>query len=161
MNLLAVVRWIHILAGAAWLGEVATVVFVLIPLISKMEPAEQKNIIANVFPRIFSLASTLAVITLIAGVVLNYLVTAGWSNLFEFTKSPRGFTTILGGLLGLVLAGFHFTIENLIRDRVIALPDASPGDEVDVTRYLRIIPRVGLGVLILIFVLMMLGARGF
>ncbi|HET6443351.1 MAG TPA: hypothetical protein VFI27_02130 [candidate division Zixibacteria bacterium] len=34
INWLIVVRWIHILGGAAWLGEVITVNFVIMPIVA-------------------------------------------------------------------------------------------------------------------------------
>lgn len=156
-----IIRWIHILAGAAWLGEVITINLILVPAISNMPLTERKQAIANIFPRIFRLASALSLTTVSAGVLLNYAIT-GWQRLDLYVTSPRGLATSLGALLGLVLTAFHFFAESRLEGRVTALVETEGAEEVDeILRYLRIIPRAGLGVLVLIFLLMMIGARGF
>ena len=52
-------------------------------------------------------------------------------------------------------------MERRLEPQLEALDDDSSEEEVQsILRYLRIIPRIGLGVMILIFLLMMSGARG-
>jgi uncharacterized membrane protein len=158
--LFVIVRWIHILAAAAWLGEVATVVFVLVPAACALRGAERAGYIARVFPRVFRLATALAIATLIAGVWLNYLMT-GWRQLDLFLTSPRGLPIALGGLLGLLLAGFHFGVEARLEAKVEAISDSADEAMLErVSRFLTIVPRVGLIVLVAVFLLMMIGARG-
>ena len=66
-----------------------------------------------------------------------------------------------GALLGLLLTLFHFMMERRLEPQLEALDDDSSEEEVQsILRYLRIIPRIGLGVMILVFLLMMSGARG-
>ena len=48
-----VLRWVHILAGAAWFGEVVVVNLVLVPLVSKSAHESQIAFLARVFPSIF------------------------------------------------------------------------------------------------------------
>jgi uncharacterized membrane protein len=159
-NWLAVVRWIHILAGAAWLGEVMTINFVLIPIVTRPALHERRRFIKTVFPLVFRLASILALTTIVAGAVLNYQIT-GWKNLDEYFSSARGLAIIVGGLLGLLLTIFHFTLERRLEPLIEALDGESEVDDVQkVVGWLRIIPRFGLGVILLIFILMMYGARG-
>jgi uncharacterized membrane protein len=159
-NWLAVVRWIHILAGAAWLGEVMTINFVLIPIVTRPALHERRRFIKTVFPLVFRLASILALTTIVAGAVLNYQIT-GWKNLDEYFSSARGLAILVGGLLGLLLTIFHFTLERRLEPLIKALDGESEVDDVQkVVGWLRIIPRFGLGVILLIFILMMYGARG-
>jgi uncharacterized membrane protein len=158
-NWLAILRWVHILAGAAWLGEVVVIVFVLVPAVLRLPAARRPEFIAGVFPRIFRLASVLAFLTLAAGAGLNYQLT-GWQNLGAYFASPRGVFIAIGGGLGLALGIFHFTAERRLESGVSRL--ASGRGEADrILKVLAIVPRVGLGVLLVIFLSMMLAARGY
>ena len=161
MTAINLARWIHILAGAAWLGEVVTVVFVLVPAALKLQGAARASYIAETFPRVFRLASVLALVTLAAGAWLNYLMT-GWQNLDAFISSRRGLAILAGGLLGLGLALFHFFMEGRLEPKVRGVAEEANEAELErISAFLRWVPRTGLAVLIAIFVLMMLGARGF
>lgn len=155
---LAIFRWLHILAGAAWLGEVVVIVFVLVPAVLRMPAARRPEFIASVFPRIFRLASVLALLTLAAGAGLNYQLT-GWQNLGAYFASPRGIFIAIGGGLGLVLGIFHFTAERRLEPGVSRL--AGRCEAARILKVLTIVPRLGLGVLLVIFLSMMLAARGY
>jgi uncharacterized membrane protein len=162
LNWYAIVRWVHILAGAAWLGEVMMVVFVLLPALASTQPDKRRAFISNVFPKVFRLASVLAGMTLAAGLALNYMLTGGWQDLGAYLATRSGKAILAGGLLGALLASFHFFVEARIEGRVVQLLDAK--DEVErarIERLLNIVPRAGLVVIILVFILMMIGARGF
>ena len=161
MSPINLARWLHILAGAAWLGEVVTVVFVLVPAALKLEGEARADYIAETFPRVFRIASVLAVITLAAGAWLNYLLT-GWQNLDAFFISRRGLAILIGGALGLALTLFHFFMEGRLEPKVRALAEREDDDDLQrISAFLRWVPRAGLVVLIAIFLLMMVGARGF
>lgn len=161
LSLLTVARWAHVLAGAAWLGEVIVIVFVLVPTALKMQAAARLDFIGRVFPRIFKLASVLAFITLAAGAALNYLLT-GWQNLGGYFSSPRGMFIAIGGTLGLLLALFHFFVEHRIEPGVRGMAKRVSAREAQrIVTVLTLVPRVGLTVLLVIFVSMMIGARGF
>jgi uncharacterized membrane protein len=41
MSIINLLRWIHILAGAAWLGEVVVVNFILVPVPARLEPEKR------------------------------------------------------------------------------------------------------------------------
>lgn len=160
MSLLNLARWIHIVAGAAWLGEVVTVVFVLVPAALKLQGEARASYIAETFPRVFRIASVLALTTLAAGAWLNYLMT-GWNNLDVFFFSRRGIAILIGGALGLGLTLFHFFVEGRLEPKVNALAVRADQEEMErITIFLTWIPRVGLVVLIVIFLFMMIGARG-
>ncbi len=161
MNLISIVRWIHILAGAAWLGELATIGFVILPLVASLERDASRAYIAQTFPRLFRLASVLAAITLSAGAGLNYLLT-GWRNLTAYFSGYRGGALLVGATLGLALALFHFFVEVRLERRVMALVDQANDQEFDqIIRFLQVVPRAGLVIIISIVLLMMIGARGF
>lgn len=156
-------RWIHILAGAAWLGEVVVVSFILIPVLVRLEREKRGWFMAAIFPRIFRLASILSLTVILAGAALN-LSLSNWQLDLAFTRLTTtrwGWSILIGGLLGLGLMLFHFFIEHRLEPHVLAEHDAMD-DEVfaHVARRLRIIPRVGLAVLILIVALMMFASRG-
>lgn len=159
-SFIPIVRWIHILAGAGWFGEVVTIVFVFLPWLQKSETEDQVRVLQMVFPRLFRTASVLSLTSIAAGVTLLYLK-IGWQQLDVYVRSPHGFAIVLGGSLGLVLTSFHFFVENRLESRLKALGEGpSPPDLGPILRFLRIAPRVGLLVMFSILLLMMYGARG-
>lgn len=158
---ITIARWLHILASAAWLGEVVMIAFVIVPALRKLPAEARKLFIASAFPRVFRWASVFALTSILAGLWLNYLLT-GWVDPAAYFFSPRGIPIFIGGLMGLLLATFHFFIEGRLEGRVVKLAgDASEEDQRRVLTYLTIIPRGGLAVMTLIFILMMVGARGY
>lgn len=153
-------RWIHIATGAAWLGEVVAVNFVLVPVLLRANRERQRWMLATIFPRIFHLASWLAVPAVVFGALLNLAMT-GWRIDWDLLLTTRwGLSIVIGGTLGLLLTLFHFLVENRI-EKVVTDTEAS--DEVldGVMSKLRIVPRYGLLVLVLVFGSMMYAARGF
>lgn len=143
--------------GAAWLGEVIVVGFVLVPLLARLDHERQNWFLATVFPRIFRLASVLIVTTLLAGAALN-LAMSGWAIDWERLTGTRwGRSILIGGLLGLTLGLFHFVAESRLEPMVRA---AGRGVGVEtIVRRLQIIPRIGLFILLAVFAFMV-GARG-
>ncbi len=160
INWFAIFRWIHILAGAAWLGEVAAVVFVLVPAVRRLPAADRPAFMTAVFPRVFRLASVLAFTALAAGAVLNYLLT-GWRDLGAYFATPHGQLIALGGGLGLALGLFHFTAERKLEPAVGELAARNSRGVERILKVLTIVPRIGLVVLVIVFVSMMLAARGY
>lgn len=151
-------RWIHILGGAAWFGEVATVAFVLVPALRRAEPAKRAWLLQNVFPTVFRLASVLVGMAWVGGVGL-YLSMHGWRIDWAGLVGTRwGRSILVGGVLGFLLGLFHYTLEERLEGA--AIHATGEADE-RVLRYLTIIPRVGLGIIVVIIVSMMYAARGF
>ena len=160
MNLIIVIRWIHVIAAGAWLGEVIVINAVIVPLLNSTEPERRGAIIAKFFPRLFRLASILALLALLSGLVMSYLAT-GWQDLGAIIQTRWGLGILIGGSLGLLLAIFHFTAENRLRPIASSLDqDATPEDVEQVMRFLRIVPRIGLVVILTVYLFMMLAARG-
>ena len=137
-----------------------TVVVVLVPAALRHTGVERARFISRVFPYVFRTASVLAGLTLAAGAALNYQLTGGWRQLDEYFASARHGAILVGGLLGLVLAVFHFVVEGRLEGRVRSLESADEAQLGRISRFLRLVPWVGLAVLLAIFVLMMIGARG-
>ena len=156
MSLLNIVRWVHIISGVSWLGEVITINIVLVPALLKMEKETRGAFIRQIFPRVFRLASVLSLVAIISGGLMSYLIT-GWKNLGPLLDTRWGIAILIGGSLGLALTLFHFLVESRLE------PVALKAEQADVEKIisaLKIIPCVGLGVILLVVVLMMYAARG-
>ncbi len=156
-ELSTIVRWVHILAGAGWFGEVVIVAFVLVPFARSLPADSQREYLVGVFPRVFRLASWLAGISLVAGLWLNYLLT-GWTNMGGYFSSLRGGAILVGGTLGALLAGFHYFVEPHLEHGLMTLNDVTTQNRL--MQVLTVVPRAGLLVLVGILVSMMIGARG-
>lgn len=156
MSLVNIVRWVHIISGVAWLGEVITINIVLVPALLKMEKESRRTFVRQIFPRVFHLASILSLTAIISGAAMSYLVT-GWKNLGPLLGTRWGSSILVGGSLALLLTLFHFLVESRLE------PVAVKADEADVEKIisvLKIVPRVGLVVILVIVLLMMYAARG-
>jgi uncharacterized membrane protein len=155
--------WIHLLAGTAWLGEVVVVNFVLVPALARVEPEQRGWFLSAIFPRIFRLASVLSLTAVLAGAALN-LSLSNWRvdvAASRLMASTWGWSILIGGLLGLGLALFHFVIEHRLEPHVmVSDTDLDDTAFTPVLRRLKIIPRVGLGILLLIVFLMMFAGHG-
>lgn len=152
MDMVTVLRWLHALAGAAWFGEVIVIVFVLVPTVTRAAPDRQRWLLATIFPRMFRLASVLIAIVLIAGLLLN-LAMFGWAVDWETLTTTRwGRSILIGGILGGALGIFHFVAERKLEPMVT-------DEDVDldvVIRRLKLIPSVGLIILVVVVSLMVL-----
>lgn len=150
-----IARWLHILSAAAWLGEICLMAFVLIPQVTKMPAEGRGQFMTHFFPRISRLASHLIVVTMLSGLWLNYLMT-GWRNMHVYLTSRHGLLVLAGGALGLLIALVHFGVLGQFETRFAA------GDQQAKTlRLMQIVPKVGLLVVSLAFILMMVAARGY
>lgn len=154
-----VFRWIHILTAAAWLGEVVVINFVLLPVLFRLAPAERGRFLKQIFPRLFRLASYLTFTILIAGAVLAMLRTQG--NLSLLVTTRWGQAILAGGVPGLLLILFHFFLEERFEHPVSTAEDEPHGQDAErVYRRLRVVPRIGLGLIIFIILAMMVAAHG-
>lgn len=163
MHISNVLRWIHILAGAAWLGEVVVVNFILVPVLARVEADKRGWFLGMIFPHIFHLATALSVTTILAGAALN-LSLVNWRldvALIRLTSTQWGWSILIGGLLGLGLTLFHLVIEHRLEPHVLTVKEQFDEEAFQhVLRRLRLIPRLGLGVLLAIFMFMMFATRG-
>ena len=153
------IRWIHIVAGTSWLGEVVTINFVLVPAIGRLGVEHRRRFMVAVFPRIFRLASVLSVLAVVSGLLIAVAMSDG--DLSVFLKGRWGRFILVGGSLGGLLTLFHFFLENRVGRILVPLRgEATDADIEFVYRRLKIIPRVGLVVITAIVVSMMYAARG-
>jgi uncharacterized membrane protein len=160
MNPVVFFRWLHIISGAAWLGEVFTINFVIIPSLRSMENDRRPGFIRSVFPRIFRLASFLSIVSISSGLTMSYLL-SGWDDLSIFLTTRWGLAILIGGSLGIALTLFHFFVESRLEPIAFSLTNDTQSEEVErIISFLRYVPRAGLLVMIAIFLLMMYAARG-
>ena len=91
---------------------------------------------------------------------MSYIAT-GWQDLGAIIQTRWGLGILIGGSLGLLLAIFHFTAENRLRPVASSLDqNANPEEVEQVMQFLRIVPRVGLVVILAVFLFMMAAAKG-
>ena len=159
MNITNIVRWVHIIAGVAWLGEVLTINIVLLPVLFRMSPDARGVFIRRIFPRVFHLASVLSLTAILSGAAMSYLIT-GWRNLGELVGTRWGMGILLGGGLALLLTLFHFFVESRLEPIAVTADEGSEADVDKIIAVLKVVPRVGLFVLVVIVLLMMYAARG-
>ena len=160
INWINIIRWIHILSGAAWLGEVITINLVLIPTLKSISSDQRPSFIRRTFPRLFRLASILSVISISSGILLSYLM-SGWENLSVFFTTRWGLLILIGGFLGLALTVFHFVVESRLEPIAASMDENTSAEDVErVIKFLRFVPGAGLLVIVSIFILMMVAARG-
>ncbi len=154
-----ILRWVHILAGAAWLGAVVMVVFVLVPSVRRVGVDERGAFMETIFPRVFLLASVLSLTVVTAGIAL-YLERFDWQvRLSPLVSGRWGWSILTGGSLAVLLTAFHFFAEDRIAPHVRGAR-TEPVDE-RVLTVLTIAPRVGLTILVTVVILMAYAARGF
>lgn len=153
-----ILRAIHELAGSLWLGEVLVINFILIPVISNYEGEIRKKVLVSVFPKIFTLASILSATVVTTGLVMVYYLTNG--NFGALTSGRWGLSILIGGSLGILLTLFHFLKENRLA-RKIGLGEQGDDEKLaEVHLRLKIVPRIGLIIILSIFLLMINAAHG-
>ena len=158
MDIDAIMRTIHIIAGTIWFGQVVVINFVLIPSLGKFKSEERKAFILTIFPKIFRVASHLSIIAVLTGIHLVVSLTdADLSNLLS---GRWGLSILIGGSLGILLTLFHFFMENRMAKKIGIAKDGNDDMVDDVHLKLKIVPRLGLVVITLILLLMINASRG-
>lgn len=153
------IRWLHVLSAAAWFGEVAVINFVLIPALKKNENPAADFVYRHIFPRIFRLATILSVTVVLSGTALLHVRVVGdWTQLFA--SGLWGVVILIGGGLAWAITIFHLFIEHGIARRAGFGPDTSETGMAQMHVVHSIIPRIAMLVLGIIFLLMMIAARG-
>lgn len=154
------IRWLHVLSAAAWFGEVAVINFVLIPAIQKSSIAERNHLMLRVFPGIFRLASVVSAMVVTTGTLLTYAMVNGqWSRLL--TSGTWGYAIFVGGIMAWLITIFHFFIEGWLSKRLGYDESQHPGALAEMHVTVSTIPRFAMLVLTVIFIAMMIAARGF
>lgn len=151
-------RTLHIISASLWIGEIVVINLILIPAISKTEGEHRIKMMQAIFPLVFKMASILAVIVVLTGTLLMFVITNG--DLSMLTTGRWGYSILIGGLLACVLAIFHFFIEHRLAKKIgfDSLKDENAMSEFHLK--LKIVPRLGMIVITVIFLLMINAARG-
>lgn len=156
-RLFLIIRSLHVLTGALWIGEVVVINAVLIPLLGRLSDESRKELLIKLFPKLFTLASHLSLSVVITGVFLVYYVTNGsFSNLLH---GRWGLSILVGGGLGILLTLFHFFMENRLAGKIGLGKDGDEEQLTDVHLKLKFVPRMGLLVILTIFLLMLNAVR--
>lgn len=159
-DLLIPVRWIHVLSGSVWVGEVAVINFILIPVLGKLDVDERRRFLTTVFPRVFKMASVLSATAVVSGLMLVTMITNG--DFGMLLEGRWGHAILFGGTLGTLLTVFHFFMENRLAKKIGVGCEYVPSDDqlADVHNKLKVVPRGGMLVITTIFFSMMYAVRG-
>lgn len=154
------IRWIHVIAGSTWFGEVVVINFILIPVLGTLDVPERRRFLTTVFPRVFKMASVLSVTAVLTGLLMVFTMTDG--DLTRLTEGRWGRAILFGGSLGTLLTIFHFFMENRLAKRIGIGCEYVPSDEdlANVHSKLKIVPRGGMLVISTILFSMMFAVRG-
>lgn len=149
-DLLFAVRFIHIVAGLTWVGEVVTINFVVLPALERADPALRARMLGPLFPLIFRLATILGGLAVLSGATLYWMMSKG--DLGLLTQSRWGVRVLIGGSIGLLIYSFHLfqesRMEGTLARRLVAAAD-HPEESDALLRHLRVIPRIGLAILLI------------
>ena len=120
-------------------------------------PSDTQPCVACACLPLLSVLSLTAVVT--GAYLLWHRFEGQWDALFT---TGQGHAFLFGGTVAILLTTFHFAIEPQLDGMICTAAD---NDDLEVTarvvRLLQIIPRVGMVVILAIFLAMMIGARGF
>ncbi len=152
------IRAIHILAAALWLGLVMVINFVILPVLSGLEGEFKRQVVKSIFPRIFKLASVFSATVVITGLYLVYYLTNG--NLEALLHGRWGISILIGSSLGILLTLFHFFLEGKLSKKISMGKQGDNQKLEEVHLKMKIVPRVGLTILTVIFLLMINAAHG-
>lgn len=153
-----IIRTIHQLAAALWLGEVLVLNFILLPVLSKYEGDLRRRVITSIFPRVFKLASILSATVVITGLYMVFYLTNG--NLQILLNGRWGLSILIGGSLGIMLTIFHFFLEDKLAKKIMLGKQGDHEKLAEVHLKMKVVPRIGLTILMLIFLLMINAVHG-
>ena len=158
MSFFIIIRNIHLLSAATWLGMVIVMNFGLMPSVSKKLSQVDVDILKPIFKNVTHLVSISAFFTFISGGIILWIQTK--FNVAEMFESTRGVLIFIAGSVGFIITIFHFfaesKVERYLRSR---LPNK---DELLVGyKGIEFIPRIGLIIVAAIFITMLIAVRGF
>ena len=160
LDLFIPIRWIHVVSASVWVGEVAVINFILIPVVGQLNVASRRTFLTTVFPRVFRMASLLSSTAVVSGLTLLTMMTQG--SFGVLLEGRWGNAILFGGTLGILLTLFHFFMENRLAKKIGVGCEYLPSDEQleDVHSKLKVVPRAGMLVISTIFFSMMYAVRG-
>ncbi len=153
-----IVRALHQIAAALWLGEVLLINVIVIPVLSKYKGELRRQVITSIFPRLFKLASVLSATVIITGLIMAYYLTNG--DLKILLHGKWGLSILIGGLLGIILTIFHFFLENKLAKKIVLGNEGDDEKLAEVHLRMKIVPKIGLIILLTIFLLMINATHG-
>ena len=118
-TLFLVVRAVHVLCGAIWLGQVVVINALILPLIPWLQDESRKEVLIRLFPKLYSMASHISLTVLVTGIFLVYYVTQG--NLGTLFLGRWGLSILVGGGLGILLSLFQFYLKKRITRGIFLL----------------------------------------
>ena len=152
------IRALHMIAGSSWLGAVILINFVLIPVLPKLKENIRRDVFIHLFPALFKLASILSATVVITGVIMIQYQTDGAWDLWN--RGRWGTSIFWGGLLGVLLTFFHFFIESYLGKKIKKKAANNTESFTDIHLKIKIIPRIGLLVILLAFLFMIRASHG-
>jgi uncharacterized membrane protein len=162
LELIFVLRLVHVVSAVSWAGEVLTVNFVLLPALFKARADDRAVLLHNVFPHVFRLATVLGGIAIVSG--LGLLAWYTQLDLSRLVTTTWGWRILAGGALGGGLYVFHVVqesgMERSLASRLVFVTDSdSPAEAAPLLRHLALFPRVGSLILLVAIALMSAAAR--
>ena len=151
MSFFGIIRNLHVLSAAIWLGMVVVMNFGLMPSISKKLTQTDVEILKPIFKKGTNLVSISAFLTFVSGGIILWIQTK--FHFVEMLKSTRGMLIFSAGGMGFV---GESKLEKYLKSR---LPNK---DELLVGyKGIEFIPRIGLVIITTIFITMLIAVRGF
>ena len=147
---------IALVALAAWIGEVVTLNFIIVPGINALDEAGRAAFIGRYLPRFFWMATVLALTTVLSGLGAGLIVAYG-PEIPHAVPAGGSPEVLIASILIAVLACFHLVAQSRLRPIVESFAGTPDPEKVGfVTRFLGIVPRIGLVVIVGAFVLLMI-----
>lgn len=104
MTLYFLLKTLHVLAAALWVGGMFFAILILRPSLQALEPAQRLALHARVFQRFFLVVWHAMPIVLLSGYAMIFWVFGGMAG----TRWPIHVMTLLGLLMGAVFAFLYF-----------------------------------------------------
>jgi len=118
-----VLRLLHIVLGAFWVGSLIFISFYLMPSVQELGPDGGKVVQALTRRGIFSVLPVVAILTILAGLGLFWKVSHGHEK--EWMASGTGMTLSLGAVAAIVAAFLGIVIARPAAMRAEALTQAA------------------------------------
>ncbi len=100
-GLVMILRWIHFVAGVAWIGHLYYLNFVQAAFMPEVEAGVKNNVFAKLVPRVMLWFRWGAMVTFLSG--LGMLAIAGHELKGDFLYTPYGIYIYAGALLGTLM----------------------------------------------------------
>ena len=147
---------VALVALAAWVGEVVTLNFIIVPGINALDEAGRAAFIGRYLPRFFRMATVLALTTVLSGLGVG-LIAAYGPDIPHAVPVGGSAEVLIAAILIVALACFHLVAQSRLRPIVESFAVTPDPEKVGfVTRFLGIVPRIGLVVIVGAFVLLMI-----